>query len=160
MNISEVVVPLKGNLTSIGPQVDSGVDFGFLIPLLAVGFSALGLVLLFYLSSSFKKYRRFVGFLKAIRATATYAAYGALTLVVIVVPAIVLHWTFTSAASNPGPFMEVLKWIGVGAGIYAVCVVVGYVTKKRVWLRLRDFNKKLNEEPESDVVRGKKSNVI
>lgn len=137
-NYTEIIRQSFSNCT-ITPMVSGGPDFGFVVPLLAFGISAFMIVILFRISASFAKYQRFIKVLRSIAATANYVAYGVLTFIVVVIPSMAGYWALNIAANDPGPFIEVLKWVGFIIAAYVGFAVLGYVTKKRVWLRLKTF---------------------
>ena len=151
--MNEIIIEIKeavyaaSNTTSSFNLVDTGTNLIGVI--LAVAVAAAMLLILTYISSSFERFKRFtrlIKLLKSIGKTLNYAAYGGLTVVLIVGPVMLLYYGGTTAAENSQALAPVAKYAGIILGIYAALTVIGYIAKKKIWRKLFSYRKRLQSE--------------
>ena len=140
-NIISIVGQAMSNLTGNFDTVSS--VGGLFIPLLVLGIAAGAIYVLFMMSASIEKYRRFKKLFTSLSKVFGYAAYGSLTVVVVGVPCLAGYWAFTTAASNPEGTINILKPMGIIVGLFIGVTMLGYATKNRIWKRIFKFH---NEE--------------
>ena len=128
---------MQSNLTT---GVDSfGSIYGIISIVLMIG-AAFGILsILTYISSSMEKYKRFKHLLSIIYHSTSYAAYGALTFILVVGPCIVVYHLIQFSASNAEASYEVLRWIGIIIGGYALFGGIGYFAKKHIWSKIASY---------------------
>ncbi|MBD3263559.1 MAG: hypothetical protein GF375_00470 [Candidatus Omnitrophica bacterium] len=151
--MNEIIIEIKeavfapNNATASISGFDTGVNL--LGVVLAVGLAAAMLLILTYISSSFERFKRFTRLIKILRSigkTLNYAAYGGLTVVLIVGPVMLLYYGVTTAAENSEALAPVAKWVFMIVGIYALLVIVGFIAKKKIWRKLFNYRKRLRSE--------------
>jgi len=139
MLLEEIMSLMQMNATS---AFNTMTDVGPIFVMIGVVAIAMGvLASLSYIAGSIEKYRRFKNILSFFAKTLSYAAYGSLTVVIIVVPCLVGYWGLSVASENPSGSLEILKWVGIIVGGYAGVTVLGYVTKNKWWKRIFKYHK-------------------
>jgi len=147
IEIKEAVLAPNNATESITSAFDTGVNL--LGVVLAVAVAAAMLLILVYVSSSFERFKRFtrlIKVLKSIGKTLNYAAYGGLTVVLIVGPVMLLYYGGTTAAENSEALAPVAKYAVIILGIYAALTVIGYIAKKKIWRKLFSYRRRLQNE--------------
>ena len=125
----------------------TGLDsVGNLLGIVILILIALGIMsILFYISSDISKYRRIKKISKFFFKLFSFAAYGLLTITVIIIP-LFFGWQLISYASdNPGNVIETGKWIGIIIGGLFGMAGIGYVTRNRIWKRIFEYHR-INKE--------------
>ena len=111
-----------------------------MIPLvLAFGAATAMLAILFYTASDIKRFRKFtnlVRIFKFLARTLSYAAYGGLTVVIIIAPCLLLFVSVKTAQANAGSILPILKWLGLIVGAYIGLAGIGWFMKGKVWSKL------------------------
>jgi len=139
MVLEEVISLMQMNASSALNTVG---DVGPIIVLIGVVAIAMGvLASLSYIAGSLEKYRRFKRIFTFFSKTLSYAAYGSLTVVIIVIPCLVGYWGLSVASENPSGSFEFLKWVGIIVGGYVGLTVLGYVTKNKWWKRIFKYHR-------------------
>jgi len=123
---------------------------GLFVPIITLAI-ALGVIyVLFMVSASIEKYRRFKKLFTSLAKVFGYAAYGSLTLVVVGVPCLAGYWLFTTASSNPEATINILKPVGIIFGLFLGVTLLGYATKNRIWKRIFKYHK---EEKQLKIIK-------
>jgi len=139
MVLEEVISLMQMNASSALNTVG---DVGPIIVLIGVVAIAMGvLASLSYIAGSLEKYRRFKKIFTFFGKTLSYAAYGSLTVVIIVIPCLVGYWGLSVASENPSGSLEFLKWVGLIVSGYVGLTVLGYVTKNKWWKRIFKYHR-------------------
>ena len=129
-----IILQAATNITS-----NFNTNFTIFVPFILIGIALAVISMMLYASSDLAKYHRFKDVLKKIARSFQYTAYGILTFVVVAVPVYLGYILFTAAAENPSDSLEVLKWISIIVGAYIGFTILGWVTKNRIWIRLKNF---------------------
>lgn len=101
-------------------------------------------IILLYVSSDIERFRKFKRLTKAFKYLArslSYAAYGGLTIIVIVGSVIVLYNVAQTAQENASSIIPVLKWVGIAIGAYAGLTAIGWFMKKKVWAKIFKYHR-------------------
>ena len=124
--------------------LDSGGSVFGLIILLGI---ALGVMsILFYISSNIEKYHKLKKLFRFLYSCFSYCAYGMLTIAIVGVPVYLGYIGLNYAQDNPEGLMEFVKWTGIILGGFIGFILVGYVTKNRVWKKILIYHKQEKEE--------------
>jgi len=158
--MNEIFIEIKQASFSAANNLTSGYGFDTannLIGLLFIlAISSGMLLLLTYVSSSFERFKRFTRLIKLIKSfgkTLNYAAYGGLTVVVIVAPVIMLYYGGSAAADNSEALIPVAKYAAIFIGIYAGLVIVGYISKNKIWRKIFNYRKRLQSEKYAENIK-------
>lgn len=143
--IPEIIMQyMPSNVTSSLDTI-SGIG-GLFIPIIILGIAFGVIYVLFMVSASIEKYRRFKKLFTRLSKLFGYAAYGSLTLVVVGVPCLTGYWLFTAASSNPEATVNILKPVGIVFGLFLGVTILGYITKNRVWKRIFKYHKEEQQQ--------------
>lgn len=127
---------------------------GLFIPIVTLGIALGAIYVLFMVSASIEKYRRFKKLFTSLSHIFSYAAYGSLTVIVVGVPCLVGYWVFNAASSNPGATVDIFKPVGIIFGLFIGVTLIGYVAKNRVWKRIFKYHK------EEQLLKDVKDNML
>ena len=142
--IPYIIMAAMSNCTS---NFNTGVNL--IGPVFMIGITLGIITILLYVSSSFAKYQRFKKLFRNLAKTFSYAAYGALTIVVIGIPCLLGYLGLSVAADNPEGSFEMLKWIGIIVGGFIGLSLLGYATKNRIWKRVFSYHRQEREYKET-----------
>lgn len=134
------------NYASQQMNVTAGFNTSYsMLPVIGVLAVALALVaLLFYAGSSierFRKFKRLTRVFKFLYKSTSYAAYGLLTVVIIVAPCLLAYHGIKTAQANTESILPLMKWVGIAVGAYVGFAVLGWFMKKKVWSKLSKYHK-------------------
>lgn len=132
------------NVTSSSDTISG---LGGVLMLVVLGGIAMGVFyVLLSAASSLDRYKRFKKVWRRIGFVFNYAAYGLLTVAVVGVPIYTGYMVFNIARDNVEATTEIVKDIGMILGVFIGLVMVGFVTKNRIWKKLFKYHRLVKQE--------------